>query len=242
VVLGASLFSTGALCEIPKHHHWSGRPGTAGNHQPDIGNRGAAGSDGHGGRPTPENAKKAERISREVGSSANPKAAEKALNASDRALLKAFNTVTRTEVLPEVTTPAAGPGAGSTPVTAGTGPTMTLMAASGCWNVSQSSVARNVFGSWLYKLTVSGGFCTNGSYVYSKWFNGSWGETFWIGWRDGGQTYSNSVIAGGSARIVGQRVFIYGVGGWDVQSSYPCVRLFGYWNGSTGADTSCNPW
>jgi hypothetical protein len=192
--------------------------------------------------PTPENAKKAERISREVGSSANPKAAEKALNASDRALLKAFNTVTRTEALPEVTTPAAGPGAGSTPVTAGTGPTMTLMAASGCWNVSQSSVARNVFGSWLYKLTVSGGFCTNGSYVYSKWFNGSWGETFWIGWRDGGQTYSNSVIAGGSARIVGQRVFIYGVGGWDVQSSYPCVRLFGYWNGSTGADTSCNPW
>ena len=59
--------------------------------------------------PTPENAKKAERISREVGSSANPKAAEKALNASDRALLKAFNTVTRTEALPEVTTPAAGP-------------------------------------------------------------------------------------------------------------------------------------
>jgi hypothetical protein len=110
------------------------------------------------------------------------------------------------------------------------------------WNISNAYAATNVFGSWLYKITVSGGFCTNGSYVYSKWFNGSWGETFWIGWRDGGQTYSNSVIAGGSARIVGQRAFYYGVGGWDVQSAYPCLRLFGYWNGGTGADRSCNPW
>jgi hypothetical protein len=99
-----------------------------------------------------------------------------------------------------------------------------------------------VFGSWLYKITVSGGFCTNGSYVYSKWFNGSWGDTFWIGWRNGGQTYANSVIASGSARIVGQRAFYYGVGGWDVPSACPCLRLFGYWNGGTGADRACNPW
>jgi hypothetical protein len=62
--------------------------------------------------PTPENAKKAERISKQVGNSANPKSAEKALNASDRALLKAFNTVTRTVDLPEAKTPASGPGAG----------------------------------------------------------------------------------------------------------------------------------
>ena len=118
---------------------------------------------------------------------------------------------------------------------------MTLMAAGG-GRKSHSSVARNVFGSWLYRVTVSGGFCTTGSYVYSSWFNGTWGETFWIGWRDGGQTYSNAVISGGSARIVGQRAFYYGAGGWDVQSARPCVRVIGYWNGGTGADRSCNPW
>jgi hypothetical protein len=39
-------------------------------------------------------------------------------------------------------------------------------------NISNAYAATNVFGSWLYKITVSGGFCTNGSYVYSKWFNG----------------------------------------------------------------------
>lgn len=160
--------------------------------------------------PTPENAKKAERIQKQVGNSANPRAAEKALNASDRALLKAFNTVTNTLLLAETKTPTSGPGAGSTPVEGG--PTMGIMAA-GCWNVSHSSVARNAFGSWLYKRTVSGGFCTNRSYVYSKWFNGSWGETYWIGWRDGGQTYANAVIASGSARIVGQRAVYHGVGG-----------------------------
>lgn len=190
--------------------------------------------------PTPENAKKAELISREIATSADPKAAERALSAFDRALLKAFNTVTGTVNLPEVTTPAPGPGEGATLVK-GDKREMTLMAA-GCWNTSYSYAQTNAFGNWLYKLTVSGGFCSNGSYVYASWFNGTWGETYWIGWRDGGQQYSNAIIAGGSARIVGQRAFYYGVGGWDIQSNYPCIRIFGYSSGGTGADLSCNPW
>jgi hypothetical protein len=112
--LGApSFLSTGALREVPKHHHWPGSPGSAGHHRPNDCKRGACRTAGRNAvAPTPENAKKAERISKQVGNSANPKAAEKALSASDRALLKAFNTVTRTVDLPEAKTPASGPGAG----------------------------------------------------------------------------------------------------------------------------------
>jgi hypothetical protein len=64
------------------------------------------------------------------------------------------------------------------------------------------------------------------------------------GWcrHQGDRHVGNAIISGGSARIVGQREFKLGVGGWDVSSPRPCVRLIGYGNGGTGADLSCNPW
>lgn len=67
-------------------------------------------------------------------------------------------------------------------------------------------------------------------------------KTFAIGWRDNGQVPSHAIISGGSARIVGQREFKLGVGGWDVSSPRPCVRIIGYGDGGTGADQSCSPW
>ena len=108
---------------------------------------------------------------------------------------------------------------------------------SGCWNVSNAYASTNVFGSWLYKITVSGGFCTNGFYVYSKWFNGSWGETT----GSAGATAARptptplSPTAGWNRGTTGLLLWRGRLG---FRSAYPCLRLIGYWNGGTGADRS----
>ncbi|WP_284751433.1 hypothetical protein [Arthrobacter sp. efr-133-R2A-120] len=70
--------------------------------------------------------------------------------------------------------------------------------ASGGWNTSSWVIGTNAFGGWLYKLTVSGGWCGNGSSATRSWFNSTWGETFAIGWRDNGQVSSHAIISGGS--------------------------------------------
>lgn len=189
---------------------------------------------------TPENAAKAEAVARKVFESGNPEFAAKALGADEVKLFEAYNTVTNVISSPKNYSPADSLARqftlkGITPAEFGA-------LASGCWNTSSWMIGTNAFGGWLYKLTVSGGWCANGWSATSTWFNGSWGETFAIGWRDNGQVYSNAIISGGSARIVGQREFKLGVGGWDVSSPRPCVRLIGYGNGGTGADLSCNPW
>ena len=188
---------------------------------------------------TPANAAKAKSISEAVMTSADPQAAAAALSPADQELFKAYNTVV--EVKPSSTTYSpADSKARRTQLTAGTGGII-LMAA-GCWNTSSYVVGTNAFGGWLWKSTVSGGFCTNGSSATASWLNGTWGETYAVGWRNGNQLYTNAILAYGQARIVGQREFILGVGGWDVQHSQPCIRLIGYGNGGTGADLSCNPW
>lgn len=188
---------------------------------------------------TPSNAAKAKLVSEAVMTSADPQAAVAALSPTDQRLFKAYNTVVEVKPGPTTYSPADSK-ARRTQLTAGTGE-VTLMAA-GCWNTSAYYVGTNAFGGWLWKSTVSGGFCTNGSYATSSWLNGTWGETYAPGWRNGNQLYTKAVLAYGQARIVGQREFILGVGGWDVQHQQPCIRLIGYGNGGTGADTSCNPW
>lgn len=189
---------------------------------------------------TLEEAAKAEAVARKVFESENPELTVKSLGTDELRLFEAYSTVTNVITSPEDYSPADSLAQQSTlkeitPAQFGT-------LASGCWNTSSWMIGTNAFGAWLYRLTVSGGWCANGWSAISSWFNGSWGETFAIGWRDNGQVSSNAIISGGTARIGGQREFKLGVGGWDVSSPPPCVRLLGYGNGGTGADLSCSPW
>lgn len=109
---------------------------------------------------TPSNAAKAKLVSEAVMTSADPQAAVAALSPTDQKLFKAYNTVVEVKPGPTTYSPADSK-ARRTQLTAGTGE-VTLMAA-GCWNTSAYYVGTNAFGGWLWKSTVSGGFCTNGS-------------------------------------------------------------------------------
>ncbi|MDP9905890.1 hypothetical protein [Arthrobacter bambusae] len=188
----------------------------------------------------PKEAAKAEAVARKVFESDNPELAAKSLGSEELGLFEAYSAVANVISSPKSYAPADSLAKKST--LKGITPAQFGTLASGCWNTSSWVIGTNAFGGWLYKLTVSGGWCGNGSSATHSWFNGTWGETFAIGWRDNGQVSRHAIISGGSAKIVGQREFKLGVGGWDVSSPRPCVRIIGHGNGQKGDDQSCSPW
>lgn len=65
------------------------------------------------------------------------------------------------------------------------------------------------------------------------------GEALIFGWRYNGVIQHDAAAVGNTGRAFNQHSFTLDVGGWTVDSSYPCLRGFGDYRGGTSADYGC---
>jgi hypothetical protein len=111
--------------------------------------------------------------------------------------------------------------------------------ATGCWTQRWSGSAKAAAGNTLYTYYTTGGWCASGSTITSAWVADAGGETSTPGWRYDGVVATGSGIVSNQGRSYSQSTFVLSVGGFDVQSASPCVRVLGRTSGSSSAQYSC---
>ena len=111
--------------------------------------------------------------------------------------------------------------------------------ATGCWTQRWSGSAKAAAGNTLYTYYTVGGWCASGSAVTDAWLSGAGGQTSTPGWRYAGVIGSDAGIVSNLGRSYSQEQFILSVGGWDVQSPAPCIRVSGTASGTSSAQYAC---
>lgn len=110
----------------------------------------------------------------------------------------------------------------------------------GCWGSYVRVTMKAAVGNALWDTYTEGTWCASGSQVTSATFSRSWSTIAALGWRDGGQLGTGAAIVSGQARIWSQRKMIFGAGGWDIQTSQPCVRMNGTSAGGKSTSLACS--
>jgi hypothetical protein len=110
----------------------------------------------------------------------------------------------------------------------------------GCWGSYVRATMKAAVGNALWDTYTEGTWCASGSKVTSATFSRSWSTIAALGWRDGGQLGKGAAIVSGQARIWSQRKMILGAGGWDIQTSQPCVRMNGTSAGGKSTSLACS--
>ncbi len=176
-------------------------------------------------------------VSERLLASDDPAAVFSSLTTAEQSAFKAYAVVDRVETKTEYT-PADAVARESASV--GLLPDETYAPqATGCWVATTYTYGKNVLGNDLWRVQLNGGWCSSGSSVYSSWLDGSWGQTYWIGWTHQGRVGSGSGIVSNQGRTWVQHKFTYGTGGWDIQTQLPCLRVKGASSGSATSDLVC---
>ena len=111
--------------------------------------------------------------------------------------------------------------------------------ATGCWAQRWSGNARSAAGNVLYTYYTNGGWCSAGSTVTSAWLADAGGETSTPGWRYDGVVKTGAGVVSNQGRSFAQHRFVLRVGGWDVQSPSPCLRVSGTSSGTSSGTYTC---
>ncbi|WP_024285223.1 hypothetical protein [Cellulomonas sp. KRMCY2] len=109
----------------------------------------------------------------------------------------------------------------------------------GCWTQRWNGSARSAAGNVLYTYYTSGGWCSTGSTVTRAWLAEAGGETSTPGWRYDGVVKSGAGVVSNQGRSYAQHRFVLRVGGWDVQSPSPCLRVSGTSGGTSSGAYTC---
>lgn len=110
-----------------------------------------------------------------------------------------------------------------------------------CYYGTATRWAENTFGGILWKMSVKGTWCGLFDTVSSPKVVGVYPISTGYLWVAGGLLDKGASIVSNTARIHGQYQFNLNLGGWNAQSSYPCLRIKGLVSGSYSASNSCGP-
>lgn len=110
--------------------------------------------------------------------------------------------------------------------------------ANGCWTQRRNSWSAAA-GNTLYTFYHVGGWCASGSRVTSARTVDAGGETKTPGWRYDGVLRTHSGVVYNQGRSFSQHRFVFGAGGWDIQTPTPCLRVNGLPNGRGYTDAVC---
>lgn len=139
----------------------------------------------------------------------------------------------------DVTTTAADETARHS-VEAGNTPNAPLLAtATGCWYSTAEGWVQNRYGANVLSFTLSWNWCANGTTVTSSTYSSGTGETHILGWVYHGVIASDAIVIANTGRAFNQHSFSLNVGGWDVDSTYPCMRGYGDYIGNSSAEYAC---
>jgi hypothetical protein len=119
-----------------------------------------------------------------------------------------------------------------------TGRTVSPMS-SGCWTIRWDGWAKAAAGNTLYTYYHVGYWCSSGSSITAASTAAAGGETSTPGWRYEGVINESHGIVSNQGRSYTQQKFVLGVGGWDVQSPTPCLRVNGLTNGTATGSSTC---
>lgn len=111
--------------------------------------------------------------------------------------------------------------------------------ATGCWSQRWNGNARSAAGNVLYTYFTTGGWCSSGTSVTSAWLADASGQTSTPGWRYDGVVKSGAGVVSNQGRSYAQHRFVLRVGGWDVQSPSPCLRVSGTSGGTSSGTHTC---
>lgn len=186
---------------------------------------------------THSNESAARSIAERVLASDDPAAYFASLRPTEQSIFKAYvmvdHTVTNFEYRPANT-------AANASAKKGIVPNRTYSPqATGCWVAVATVDGLNAFGAVMWRVQLNGGWCASGSAVYSAWLDGSWGQTYGLGWTHEGRIGSGSGVVSNQGRTWVQHKFTWGTGGWIIQTQTPCARVKGLGSGSAASDTVC---
>lgn len=111
--------------------------------------------------------------------------------------------------------------------------------AKGCWTSRTNRSGKAKAGNTLYTYYHVGRWCSSGTVVTSSTVADAGGETKTPGWRYEGVTRRSAGIVSNQGRSFSQQKFVFGIGGWDVQTPTPCARIKGTTAGTASADGVC---
>ena len=116
----------------------------------------------------------------------------------------------------------------------------TAAATTKCKGAKVERVMKNSLGGNLWTQGTEGTWCWKGSKVTSAKFGRSWSVMHAALWQDKGQIGKGAGVSGSYGRIWAQRKYTLGTGGWDIQTSTPCVRLSGNASGGYTNQAVCS--
>lgn len=163
----------------------------------------------------------------EVMNSPDPKATYDALTAGERATFDRFMVPaarTSNATITSIGAATAGAPAGI----------------NACWRGYADASDQAAAGNTLYTFHIVWDWCASGTTVTWVGRTDVWAETSTPGWRIDYARWRQSGVVYNEGRVVGEFLFILGVGGWDIQHAYRCLRGGGRWNGTVWADRGCS--
>jgi hypothetical protein len=112
-------------------------------------------------------------------------------------------------------------------------------AANGCWSSRWGWEMKSAVGIALYNFYQVGGWCANAGSVLSVGTLDYGGQTVAVGWRYEGRTAAASGIVSNQGRSYSQFKFVFGSGGWDINTRLECARVKGTAAGTATGDRVC---
>lgn len=111
--------------------------------------------------------------------------------------------------------------------------------AAGCWTARSEGEATALLGNTLFTYYHVGAWCSDGLSVTDASVVDYGGETASLGWRYEGGINTDAGVVANEGRSYSQQKFVFGTGGWDIQTPTPCIRVSGYASGDVVADEVC---